>query len=515
MKRYSQAAAHQPQFINLKSTQNLSPSLMSSLLSPRITFKSKRTTTGPIQHRGQTGGGYFDSFKSLVGISSLVEQTPGEDLVVPPLDSDLGLGPSKSSLQTASIHSYWQSSSHPDTQTGQSSGLSSGGSLPNDHPISISVNGVRYPFAHSHRLSGRSKAPKPVIPGMITTCGPLPISSKFLGPRQVPSVDQTSNPKRLSHSTSGRVEEGSSTSGPSDPSINPNEATPTQATTNSSLGTTPNTHETSGTSPSVITPARKSGFESTGSLGRIQKKLLMERDRPISPTFFEDSVTHNHHQDPREELDAGKEFVNGVGGGMSRVRTTSSGTTDPPIGPINSGSTLPPPSYLIRSLGGQTGPLPFIPINLIPNSQPAQQRSRSLVKMTEMSIGPMVDPNSSSRSTKDVRRLTTGPEIHHPSRDGPHHPGPPNVKAGIEQSDKEVGSSTIEDGRRRLSSEMMFHPGRLNEPALKAKQAQSIKIWRNSLIDEVEQVLTDHESNVRFRNPLLESLTRVVARSRS
>ncbi|OAV86273.1 hypothetical protein PTTG_29991, partial [Puccinia triticina 1-1 BBBD Race 1] len=51
-------------------------------------------------------------------------------------------------------------------------------------------------------------------------------------------------------------------------------------------------------------------------------------------------------------------------------------------------------------------------------------------------------------------------------------------------------------------------PQRLNQPALKAKQALSIKIWRNSLIDKVEQVLMDHESNTRFRNPLSESLIR-------
>ncbi|WAQ80864.1 hypothetical protein PtA15_1A202 [Puccinia triticina] len=54
-------------------------------------------------------------------------------------------------------------------------------------------------------------------------------------------------------------------------------------------------------------------------------------------------------------------------------------------------------------------------------------------------------------------------------------------------------------------------PQRLNQPALKAKQALSIKIWRNSLIDKVEQVLMDHESNTRFRNPLSESLIRVAS----
>ncbi|PLW29067.1 hypothetical protein PCASD_16244 [Puccinia coronata f. sp. avenae] len=222
-----------------------------------------------------------------------------------------------------------------------------------------------------------SMQPKPMVPGFITTCGSVPVVSKFLGPRAAPAIQ-------------------------------PVPLIPLEAGCSGSSG--PDGVRCSPDSPSATTTtARKAGAENSGTLGRIQKKLLMERDRPISPLFDSSPPT--------------------------------------PAGPPPAATPLPPPSYLIRSLGGQTGPLPFIPLNLLPPDSPL----------------PLLTPSTSSHSLEPPLR----PDL----------------------------------------------PPRLNEPALKAKQALSIKIWRNSLIDEVEQVLTDHESNIRFRNPLFESFLRVSSSS--
>ncbi|WAR57414.1 hypothetical protein PtB15_8B461 [Puccinia triticina] len=84
----------------------------------------------------------------------------------------------------------------------------------------------------------------------------------------------------------------------------------------------------------------------------------------------------------------------------------------------------------------------------------------------------------------------------------------PDEPAGPSSNKPEPG---LDRPLRRSQPGNADQPQRLNQPALKAKQALSIKIWRNSLIDEVEQVLTDHESNTRFRNPLFESLIRVAS----
>ncbi|KAI9606321.1 hypothetical protein KEM48_001919 [Puccinia striiformis f. sp. tritici PST-130] len=268
----------------------------------------------------------------------------------------------------------------------------------------INLNGVRYPFAQSQKLLGHPppRQPKPTLPGFITTCGPVPVLSKFLGPQ----------PANLSPPTNTQQ-------------TRPGTSNPSPSSDRPSASPDP---------PSQQTTPKQHGFENGRSqhqhqpqLTRIQKKLLMERDRPISPTGLYD--------DPTPPTSAG------------------------PISGTSTTSALPPPSYLIRSLGGQTGPLPFIPLNLLPADPALPKSTSSTATTTHLSPSHTCTTNNTDF-------------IHH------HH-------------------HSIDNSPR------------LNQPALKAKQALSIKLWRNSLIDEVEQVLTDHESNTRFRNPLFESLIRV------
>ncbi|PLW55698.1 hypothetical protein PCANC_04642 [Puccinia coronata f. sp. avenae] len=98
-----------------------------------------------------------------------------------------------------------------------------------------------------------SMQPKPMVPGFITTCGSVPVVSKFLGPRAAPAIQ-------------------------------PVPLIPLEAGCSGSSG--PDGVRCSPDSPSATTTtARKAGAENSGTLGRIQKKLLMERDRPISPLF--------------------------------------------------------------------------------------------------------------------------------------------------------------------------------------------------------------------------------------
>lgn len=258
---------------------NTTAGLMTSLLSPRISFKSKRST-----------GAYFGTIKSFVGLSSTAEELEHQ--------------PHPPSSSTTTTPPEAPSTSQPTSEP----------------PTSARASTLHF------QLTNPTKAPtaKPAVRGLITTCGPTPVISRFLGPR------------------------------PPQPAPAP--------------------------TPTSIMGGRRIASSDTPSLPRIQQRLLMERDRPISPTGTDER------------------------------------------GP------LPAPSYLIRGLlGGQTGPLPFMPLT------------------TE--VGPV-------------------------------------------------------------------RGGELNEPAMRAKAAVGMRMWRSSLVDEVEQVWTDHESHSRWREPWLESLNRVMMERR-
>ncbi|OAV98327.1 hypothetical protein PTTG_25749 [Puccinia triticina 1-1 BBBD Race 1] len=359
LKKYSHV--NRPsQLINMKAANDASVGLLSSLLSPGLTFaKSRRSGE---TSTGQQGPGYFDSFRSLVGMSTL-------------LDPDEPAGPSSNKPEPGLDRPLRRSSGEPEPARPRTTAKREARS-------GISLNGVRYPFAQSQKLLGlpRPTLPKPAVPGLITTCGPQPVVSKFLGPRPTPP-------------TTGGPPAGASAS--TQPS--PSGAEP------------PATTETGG-------PAEPDPEEAAhGARSAHLAHPLRPPDPPCSP-----------------------------------ARPPSSSSTSAP---------LPPPSYLIRSLGGQTGPLPFIPFNLLPSDDPLPPSS-------------LPHRASSSESSESA------------------NPRPSTLASQPGNADQ---------------------PQRLNQPALKAKQALSIKIWRNSLIDEVEQVLTDHESNTRFRNPLFESLIRVAS----
>ncbi|KAI7952435.1 hypothetical protein MJO29_008066 [Puccinia striiformis f. sp. tritici] len=386
LKKYSSTGRPLSHQINSKAANEFPSGLMNSLLSPGLTFKSRRSETHHSSHGGGTG--YFNNFKSLVGISSLPEQLNESDNLTSKQDHQ------------SSHHSESASSSKAGGTPAAPTSLQTKDAT----KAGINLNGVRYPFAQSQKLLGHPppRQPKPTLPGFITTCGPVPVLSKFLGPQ----------PANLSPPTNTQQ-------------TRPGTSNPSPSSDRPSASPDP---------PSQQTTPKQHGFENGRSqhqhqpqLTRIQKKLLMERDRPISPTGLYD--------DPTPPTSAG------------------------PISGTSTTSALPPPSYLIRSLGGQTGPLPFIPLNLLPADPALPKSTSSTATTTHLSPSHTCNTNNTDF-------------IHH------HH-------------------HSIDNSPR------------LNQPALKAKQALSIKLWRNSLIDEVEQVLTDHESNTRFRNPLFESLIRV------
>ncbi|WAQ87565.1 hypothetical protein PtA15_8A469 [Puccinia triticina] len=180
--------------------------------------------------------------------------------------------------------------------------------------------------------------------------------------------------------------------------------------------------------------SRRSGETSTGQQGPgyfdsfrslVGMSTLLDPDEPAGPS--------SNKPEP----------------GLDRPLRRSSGEPEP----------ARPRTTAKREARGQTGPLPFIPFNLLPSDDPLPPSS-------------LPHRASSSESSESA------------------NPRPSTLASQPGNADQ---------------------PQRLNQPALKAKQALSIKIWRNSLIDEVEQVLTDHESNTRFRNPLFESLIRVAS----
>ncbi|KAA1065912.1 hypothetical protein PGT21_015251 [Puccinia graminis f. sp. tritici] len=430
LKKYSHVS-RPSQLINMQAANESSSGLISSLLSPGLTFKSRRSE--PSTH----GNGYFDSFKSLVGISSLVDQV-AEEAGASSKAASPELARRGSSTAEAEEH----------TPAGQPLvGTSSSNSLAKRDPkTGISLNGVRYPFAQSQKLLGhpRPTQPKPAVPGFITTCGSQPVVSKFLGPR--PSTTTTTTMMTDSQpvaSTSTQPAPGSSTQW-------------------SMTDSPPDYVRYPPDSPSHSSSSRRTGPENTGSMTRIQKKLLMERDRPISPTLFD-----------------------------SPSPPTPAGPSAPP--------PLPPPSYLIRSLGGQTGPLPFIPFNLLP-SEPAHLPASVLHDHSHPPPFPP-PPHPSALSPPPPPSSSSFPSTHHhPSLDPLHH-----HHHQLEQLEHQVDHPHHHHPQLQQDQQLQ----QLNQPALKAKQALSIKLWRNSLIDEVEQVLTDHESNTRFRNPLFASLARV------
>lgn len=324
----------------LKKATNLnepySPGFVNSILSPQITFKNKK----PHPHvLSGSKSGYFRSIKHFVG--SLATTTEEREM-----------GTSGTSSEDPKQSRGWlageldQSSGHATNPiNGHSTAASTSGSSSRNE--STAANSARHCNLH-FQLTNAAKppTPKPLVKGLITTCGSVPVVSRFLGP-----VLPTPSPSAPPTSIMG----GSRIGGASKP-----------------------------TSVAQPSPTTHRSTSETTSLSRIQQRLLMERDRPVSPTFGRETTTTNQ-------------------------------------------TGLPPPSYLIRSLGGQTGPLPFMPMG------------------TVISI-----PTS------------TG--------------------------------------------------GQLNEPAMRAKVAVSMRMWRSSLIDEVEQVWSDHESRIRWRDPWIESLSRVTER---
>ncbi|KAG0145290.1 hypothetical protein CROQUDRAFT_133821 [Cronartium quercuum f. sp. fusiforme G11] len=208
------------------STEPSAAGLITSLLSPRVTFKTKKQVGG--------AGGYFGSIKNLVGFNPTVE------------DHIRQADPRSSTTAASAI------TSSTTTQ--------------------------------SNKIHFQPSKPKPVVKGLITSCGPVPVVSRFLGPAL--------------------------------PTVLPNTPAPTSIMGGSRIGGCTTTTTTTTTSTNTTTtPVKAEEIRSTGS--RIQQRLLMERDRPISPT---NPLNNNQNH-----------------------------------------KSLPPPSYLIKSLGLQTGPLPFLP----------------------------------------------------------------------------------------------------------------------------------------------------------
>ncbi|KAH9815981.1 hypothetical protein DFH28DRAFT_892438 [Melampsora americana] len=317
-----------------------SPGFVNSILSPRITFKNKK----PHPHvLSGSKSGYFGSIKNFVGSLATTAEEREITTSSAPFDDSAkqSRGWPAGELDQSSGHTTAPINGHHSTAAS-----TSGSSTRNE---GSTANTARHCNLH-FQLTNAAKPPipKPLVKGLITTCGSAPVVSRFLGP-----VLPTPSPVVPPTSIMG----GSRIGGASKPaSVLPS----------AQAQSSPSTHRST---------------SETTSLSRIQQRLLMERDRPVSPTFGREATSSNP-------------------------------------------SGLPPPSYLIRSLGGQTGPLPFMP---------------------------------------------TGTVIPIPTSGGSH----------------------------------------LNEPATRAKVAVSMRMWRSSLIDEVEQVWSDHESRIRWRDPWIESLNRV------
>ncbi|EGG03589.1 uncharacterized protein MELLADRAFT_109096 [Melampsora larici-populina 98AG31] len=335
----------------LKKVTNLnepySPGFVNSILSPRINYKNKK----PHPHvLSGSKSGYFGSIKNFVG--SLATTTEERETTT---SSTLAEDPTKQShgWLAGELDQSSGQITHPVNGHHSTAASTSGSSSRNE---GSTTNAARHGNLH-FQLTNAAKppTPKPLVKGLITTCGSVPVVSRFLGP-----VLPTPSPMVPPTSIMGGSRIGGASKSTSAPS---------QSQSQSQSQSSPSTHRSTSETP---------------SLSRIQQRLLMERDRPVSPTFGRETTTTNQ-------------------------------------------TGLPPPSYLIRSLGGQTGPLPFMPIG------------------TVVSI-----PTS------------TG--------------------------------------------------GQLNEPAMRAKVAVSMRMWRSSLIDEVEQVWSDHESRIRWRDPWIESLNRVTER---
>ncbi|KNZ50778.1 uncharacterized protein VP01_4242g1 [Puccinia sorghi] len=181
LKKYSNATRPR-HLVNVRAANEPPSGLISSLLSPGLTFKSRRSDPHP-------GAGYFDSFKSLVGISSLAEQVTEEE------------GHSKAEPDRSSTLASRSSPRPVHALTGTLS------QSKRDATPGVSLNGVRYPFVQSQKLLGHARPaqPKPAIPGMMTTCGPLPVQSKFLGPRPAPpATSPQPEPSASSRSSQSR-----------------------------------------------------------------------------------------------------------------------------------------------------------------------------------------------------------------------------------------------------------------------------------------------------------------------
>ncbi|KAI9602515.1 hypothetical protein H4Q26_001805 [Puccinia striiformis f. sp. tritici PST-130] len=324
LKKYSSTGRPLSHQINSKAANEFPSGLMNSLLSPGLTFKSRRSETHHSSHGGGTG--YFNNFKSLVGISSLPEQLNESD-----------------NLTSKQDH---QSSHHS-----ESASSSKAGGTP-AAPTSLQTKDATKAGIN---LNGTTEADPTRIHHHMWTGS---CTSKFLGPQ----------PANLSPPTNTQQ-------------TRPGTSNPSPSSDRPSASPDP---------PSQQTTPKQHGFENGRSqhqhqpqLTRIQKKLLMERDRPISPTGLYD--------DPTPPTSAG------------------------PISGTSTTSALPPPSYLIRSLGGQTGPLPFIPLNLLPADPALPKSTSSTATTTHLSPSHTCNTNNTDFIHHHHHSIDNSPRLNQPA----------------------------------------------------------------------------------------------------
>ncbi|CAH7674260.1 expressed protein, partial [Phakopsora pachyrhizi] len=438
--RRAAAVAH---FIDLKNSAHGSstgPSLMSSLLSPRLSFRSKKgaavNSPGTLNN-SHGAGSYFGSLRNFVAFTGInEEESNGSELRLRKDEKASKLVSGESSSSTRS--------------TRGTSAFGSVGAVSNEVPNSNSA--VAPPSkedlgdyknlkkARKRHMNDETAELRPILPGFITTCGPIPVVSKFVGPRSkcVPEGSQRGkvtdlSPGRIVKRCDGLIRSSSVSSHGKDPRAEKDDQT-------KSDGMAPELRAVGSDGLRVkeveANPANNGGQK----ILRIQKKLLMERDRPLSPTPLT---------------------------GWKRCEQEGGD----PNGSDSIEQTLPPPSYLIKSLGGQTGPLPIFPLDFM--NLKTQDSNSDLTTMTTSTRSVTISGVGCLKSLKE----RTG--------------------------EGDMVGSNVSSNKKKTSAEQ------LNQPAQRAKQAQMIKLWRNSLLDEVESVLNDHESNCRFRNPLMESMDRV------
>lgn len=64
-----------------------------------------------------------------------------------------------------------------------------------------------------------------------------------------------------------------------------------------------------------------------------------------------------------------------------------------------------------------------------------------------------------------------------------------------------------------MDNEEQDHESQLNEPAHRARQVHSLKMWALAVVREAEKVDKEHDFVRRFHDPITESLSRVAQKA--